>query len=378
MLWSARAFFNGSYTTITNIQDVSVSGGRQALVDNFSSTRCTITCRYPNGYTTPISNLVSGQPISVELRNEPGYTTSFTVFDGFVSDVEVQYGIPYKDGVGQADYLVINCETALARLARTVGNDYAMPADTILEQITRANNQTLVGMNYSSPDFTKQISGTTVTGSWADWLNQLALTVAGRIADTQSIILTGQGPYEDVSTYGVSFSDSATPGASDIRYNSIQFDSLAQNYFTEVTVTPSSFATQIVSSIPVGESPRNYTVNTFNGSNAQTTDTANFYLSQFSTPKIGISQIGFTLNSLETGALQTAVSRFFASANPIAYQVPIVFRGTTYQAIIEGFELSLTPGSQTCSFYVSDNSLNNFLVLNNTNFGRLDFNKLGF
>jgi hypothetical protein len=378
MLWSTRVFFNGSYTTITNIQEVSVSGGRQALVDNFSSTRCTITCRYPNGYTTPVSNLVSGQPISVQMRNEPGLTTAFTVFDGFVSDVEVQYGMPYQSGVGQADYLVITCETALARLARTVGNGYAMPADTILEQITRASNETLVGINYSSPDFTKQIGGTTVDGSWADWLNQLALTVAGRIADTASIILTGQGPYEDVSTYGVSFSDSATLGASDIPYNSIQFDSLAQNYFTQVTVDPVSFAAQTVSSIPVGESPRNYTVDTYNGSDAQTTDTANFYLSQFSTPKIGISQIGFTFNVLDTSALQTAVSRFFASFNPIAYQVPLLFRGTTYQAMIEGFQLSLTPESQSCSFYVSDNSLNNFLVLNNSNFGRLDFNKLGF
>lgn len=375
MLWSARVNFDGSYTTITDIQDVSISGGRQALVDNFSATRCTITCRYPNGYVSPISGLVPGAPISVEMRNEPTHTTTFGVFIGYVADVEVKYGMPFANDVGAADYLIITCEGPFARLARATGNGYAMPSEKIIDQTTRANQQTQVDILYGSADFSRVMSATTVDGSWADWLNQLVLSIAGRIRDSDPINVQSQNPDPSGST----FSDSATPAAGDLPYNSIAFDSLAQNYFNQITVDPVSFATQTVSNIPIGESPRNYTVDTYSGSDSQATDLANFYLSQFGTPTVGISQISFTFNALDTAALQSAVREIFlVGFSPVGKSFPVVFRGTSYLAVVEGFELSLTPASQTCTFYVSDNSLNNFLLLNSTVFGQLDFNKLGF
>lgn len=371
MLWKAKVDLNGTPNVITNVQQVSVSGGRQALVDNYGSSRCTITCRYPTGYASPISGLVPGATINVLLEDmQFGQITN--VFYGYVSDVEVQYGIPYAAGVGNADYLVITCETALAKLARASGNGYGMAAGTVAAQVATATTQSKVTVD---SDSTVSVSGATVSGSWADWLNQLAVTIGGRITDDVSVTLYDQRP-SGVMTGALS--DATSLSASDLRYDSIQFDSLAQNYFTQVTVDPESYATQTVSNIPVGESARNYTVNTYSGSDGQTTDLANFYLSQFGTPSIGISEVGFSLNTLTTQTQCQTILALFAAPSPVALQMNVVFRGTTYTCIIEGFNITATPAEQSVQLYVSDNSLNNFLILNNTNFGRLDYNKLGF
>jgi hypothetical protein len=57
----------------------------------------------------------------------------------------------------------------------------------------------------------------------------------------------------------------------------------------------------------------------------------------------------------------------------------VKFRGTTYQCLIEGAALSGTPqGGVYATYFVSGADLNNYLLLNNAVYGRLDFNKLGY
>jgi len=55
-----------------------------------------------------------------------------------------------------------------------------------------------------------------------------------------------------------------------------------------------------------------------------------------------------------------------------------VFRGVTYTCIIEGGAMSATPGSCSLTLYVSGADLNAYLILNNTVFGKLNNNKLGY
>jgi len=59
-------------------------------------------------------------------------------------------------------------------------------------------------------------------------------------------------------------------------------------------------------------------------------------------------------------------------------QVGVTFRGTTYQCIIEGVTMSATPAGASFTYYVSGADLNAYLILNNTTFGRLDYNRLGY
>jgi len=62
----------------------------------------------------------------------------------------------------------------------------------------------------------------------------------------------------------------------------------------------------------------------------------------------------------------------------IGSRVSVTFRGTVYQSIVEGITVTATPESSRYTFYLSGADLNNYLVLDDAVFGKLDFNKLGY
>jgi hypothetical protein len=58
--------------------------------------------------------------------------------------------------------------------------------------------------------------------------------------------------------------------------------------------------------------------------------------------------------------------------------VTVNWRGTDYYAVIEGIEVSATPTTAYYTFYLSAEQTIDYLVLNDSVLGRLDYNKLGF
>jgi hypothetical protein len=62
----------------------------------------------------------------------------------------------------------------------------------------------------------------------------------------------------------------------------------------------------------------------------------------------------------------------------IGARVSVTFRGTVYQSIIEGITVTADPNSSRYTYYLSGADLNNYLILNDSVFGRLDYNKLGY
>lgn len=381
MYWDFRVAIGpvGSQTILTNVQNVNVRTGRQAQIDNYTATTATVVCRYPNGYATPITAAVPGARVSISM-SETGtgsYTTGLMI--GRITDVSVQYGIPYGSSVGQADYLTITVEGALARLARSSGNGYAMAASTVESQFVTASNQSGVFINpINSTVFAgKSASAATVNGSWADWLNQMAFTFAGRIGDYQNIEVSAYAPAQVRTTAVRHFSDAG--GALAMKYDQIEFDSIAQNYFTQVTVDPDAFAPQTASS---GSVPyRNLTLNTWSSSTTSATDLAQYYLNLYSSPQLAISSIHCYLDdAVQAQGFADIVTN--GNANMfvlgVGTQMPVVFRGTTYTCVIEGATLSATPERVGWTVYVSGAILNNYLVLDDLTLGTLDNNRLGF
>jgi hypothetical protein len=370
---------SGSPTTLTNVQTVNVNAGRRAQIDNFTATTCTIVCRYPTGYASPVTAAVPGARLAITMA-ETGTGSYFTeIFVGKVTDVSVEYGIPYQSGVGNADYLTITGEGALAELARTSGNGYAMAANTVESQLVTASTQSGVFVvPVDSTTFSgKSASAATVSGSWADWLNQMAFTFAGRIGDLEAATLSGYAPIGVYTTSTAHFSD--VPGAQTIAYNNVTFDSIAQNYFTQITVDPDAYAPQIASS---GSAPyRNFTINTWSSSTGTATDLANYYLNLYNAPALAVSSIHVYIDEAKAAAgfdsmLTLANSQGFHLG--VGLQVPIVFRGQTYTCVIEGAALSATPSRVSWTLYVSGAILNDYLIFNNAVLGTLDNNRLGF
>lgn len=382
MLWDFEVTLDpvGTPVDIPNVQSVTVTAGRQAQIDNFTATRCTIVCRYPNGFYSPISGLLPGAEIMVEASVTGTGQYPTTPFRGYITDVSVQYGIPYASNVGNADYLTISCEGALATLARTSGNGYSMAADDVFDQATTASIQSGISVNAIPSAYfqARSASAATVSGSWADWLNQMAFTFAGRIGDyADTVTLSNYQPVATLTTADMHFSD--TGSSLSIPYDRIDFDSIAQNYFTQVTIDPDGYAAQTVAT---GAAPyRNLTLNTWSPSTGNATDLATYYLNLYDDPSLAVSALHVNVNTDKAGnGFFVILTQSVANGFPlgVGVQVPVVFRGTTTACVIEGAALSATPAGVSYTVYVSGADLNSYLVLDNPVLGKLDSNKLGF
>ena len=117
-------------------------------------------------------------------------------------------------------------------------------------------------------------------------------------------------------------------------------------------------------------------MNTLNSSTSQANDLATFLLSQYQTQRFAISQISCVAEAQNTFKLDTM--GLSGLQNLIGARVNITFRGTTYPCLIEGVSITATPETSTYTYDVSGQDLNNYLVLNDAVFGKLDSNKLGY
>lgn len=298
-----------------------------------------------------------------------GTSNSFAqLWVGRINNVNVQYGIPYAGSVGNADYVNISCEGALAAFGRLQGGSYAMAAGTLGVQLAASNTQTsLSALSFSGYGDEVAFPATTISGTWADWINSCALTMNGRITDIGSGVVISNAFFKLPATFG-NFSDTTNNGENH-PYTQINFSSLADNWYTQVTVDPESFGPATVST---GSAPfRTYQVNTLNASTSQATDYADYLLSTYKTQSLRIMSVTCLLNA-QSGDIPRYAQGYIGS------QVSVLFRGTTYQCVIEGGNWSGTPDQSTATFYLSARDLSNYLILNDAVYGKLDENKLGY
>ena len=360
-----------SWTALTNVQNIQFSIGRQAQLDQTRASTGSFEMRYPTGYASPIAAMVAGTQI--RIQNTTG--TAYTIWTGRINDVTAEYGIPYAGGVGQADYLNVSFEGAFATLGRMLGNDYAMPADTILNQVANCTTQTGVNTGFSGGS-APTLAATTVSGTWGDWVNRVCQSTNSRIWDSlivDSVSVVSPFTYS-VST--INFSDTANNATNQV-YNKINFDSLADNFYTQVTVDPENFPAATVTNVSAVAPFRTYQTNTLNASTAQAADYANYLLSNYGSAKFAISSFSCMAEAQNSFQLDKIGNLGFFACIP-GTQVGVTFRGTTYQCIIEGVNVSASPAGSMFTYYVSGADLNAYLILDNNTFGRLDFNKLGY
>jgi hypothetical protein len=365
---SFKVYYNlgAGEVEITNVLQVTCNIGRRSPLDAYRANTATVEIRYPTGYSSPNAAYVPGTEIRITtLQN----SLERQVFRGEIADVEVTYGKPYASSTGPADILTLTCESYFATMARAQGNGFALSADTLANQCNTIFGNfgfqvgTVSGFG-SATNFAATILNSTI----GDWANLATLTMNGRMHDagpTVGLIIFNQY-YKAPNLYG-EFSDNGAVSTN--KYTEITFDSLADNYYTQTVVDPESFAEQRVQT---GAAPyRTYKVNTLNASTGQALDYANYLLATYQNPALAISSFRVFLDD-------TALNPTFGCTD-IGTQVAVTFRGTTYQCIIEGAAFSGTPqGGVYATYFVSGADLNNYLLLNNAVYGRLDFNKLGY
>ena len=369
-------YLTGSgYVALTNIQSINLNIGVQAQLDQIKASNATVVIRYPTGFASPITQLKSGTDVTIQNNTVPA--SPYDIWQGKISDVSVEYGMPYADGVGNADYATITMEGYFADLGRMNGGSYAMAAGTLASQMITATTQSGVSVAYISGGETRTGAATTVSSTWGDWVARTALSNNARLRDGAEMT-TGKvniiSPF-NVVPFDYAFSDA--PTGTNQKYDVINFDSLSDNYYNQVSVVTESFGTSTVLASGVFKPYRTYQVNTINASASQADDFANYLLNNYKTPKLTISSISATAEQQSTFKLDQMVSIFSLYYYP-SCSVNITFRGTTYPCVIEGVSMNATPASTRFTFYVSGADLNAYLILNNATFGKLDSNRLGY
>jgi hypothetical protein len=363
-----------TFIALDNVQSINLNIGRQRQLDQYNASTGNIEIRYPTGYASPITDLVPGNYIRVV-----NLTTGIALFSGVINNTIIQYGIPYAGGVGNADRLTISVEGVFSQLGRKQGENYAMAADTLYNQLDDCASASSTPVNTAVTN-TQPLGATTVSSTWADWLNKVLITLNGRIWDSDDINMRVLTAFEQkVGT--VNFSDVANNATSQV-YNSVNFGSYADNFYTQVTVDPEGFAPVTVDT--GGGNYRTLLMNTLNASTSQATDFANYLLANYKDQDFALlsfsclaeAQTVFKLDQISAYYPGYGVETGFASLP--GTQVNVTFRGTVFSCVIEGASMTATPESSTYTYYVSGADLNAYLLLNNAVFGRLDFNKLGY
>lgn len=367
-----------TWTDLGNVQSINISLGRQRQLDTYNASTASFEMRYPNGYATPNASLVTGTYLRIKSPTlQGGGSGDAAAFIGRIVDVSVSWGIPYASSVGPADYMTVTAEGFFAAFARLAGNDYVMASAAPQVQLDAAETETgLEGAYYRPTGTDPVLAAATINGTWGDWLNEVASTINGRIWDCNTfgrvdlISPFFQNPINPASID--TFTDDGTSG---YIYDEIEFSSYADNYYSQVQVTPAVGSTVVVESATPSGTVRTLRLNTLNSSTGQATDYANYLLGLYSSAQFRPTMIS-CLWERNTERLDS-----LADQTPPSYpgmRITLKFRGTTYNVLIEGVKITATPESSRYTFYLSGAEQNNYLILDNTLFGQLDNNRLGY
>lgn len=342
-----------------NVVSFNCKNGRDNKTDVYAASSGSFTFRNPSAL---FAQAIIGCRVDVSINTR-------TVYAGYITNIQYNYGIKSSE-----DTATITLEGILSFMGRGYLNAFALTGTTTGAQAQRVGTSLTGSAKSISNIGTKSLTDTSsYTGAAQNMITTLVAMEQGRLSQgAVQLYFYGRDVLQDptASPYNYTafkFTD-VLPVSSGVTYDDIEFANLTDNYYTQTTVTPASVAPQFA-----GTGDRNLQISTYDPTTAQADALADYMLAEFvsnTSAPVSVS----TRNSLAW----TFDPAQMVSANPIGWRLPITFRGTTYQSVIEGWTVSGTPDDVRYTFMVSDYEENNFLKLNDSVYGRLNFNKLGF
>jgi hypothetical protein len=347
-----------SSSSIGSIIAFNWSAGRSAKSDQFSAATGSLTVRNPQ--TLPAA-IVLEALVNFSINGQ-------AVCSGYVTNIQYEYGM-----VPNEDIAIISFEGYLARLGRGYLKNFLMGGGSTGFEATRVGNS-LTGdsATVTDVDTRSNTSSGFITGDAGTIINQLVATEQGRLKEqASSLIFYGRDVTLDAtqpptSYTGFKFTDS-NPSSTGIAYDVVTFASLTDNYFTQVTVTPDGLTVQ-----QSGDGARNLQISTYDESEEQAQNLADYALGEFDT------RTSVPISVTTRNSLKWLLDPAKVVAAGVAYRLPIELRGTTYNSVIEGWSITADPDDVRYTFNVSGYPQNNFFILDDPIYGRLDFNKLSF
>jgi hypothetical protein len=362
-----------TWVELDDLVELTCNIGRKNNTDIWPVSTARFKFRYPSGFATPLTGLNVDVPIRFQSPNNvSGYA-----WNGYIKDAYVEWGMPYANSIGNDDYLIIEGEGALGKWGRQNGEGYTYssgPANGTLTPVLANYNLDWNGNVTDEP-----VAGDTINESLLSWFQRFVYATQSRVLDgfTKSTIddTLRRGTVYLLSNAtqtqsSISFSDATNTSTTAI-YQEIEFDSIADNFLTQVVVTAESKTTQRAET---GSAPyRSFTIDALADSEGQMLNIAEFVLARAQGQEIAPSKI--TVSSLGQNGAPIDTLGITFMFTPSLY-TEVEFRGTTYIVHIEGATMTANPEFTRITYYLSPYEANAFFILDSTDFGILDTNKL--
>jgi hypothetical protein len=356
-----------SWSTMSGVQSVNISRGRQRFQDPVTQTSMTVEL-IPTATTT----FSVGQFVDVRDTNSDG---SVCYFQGQITDVQRSYDFPYNavSGATPGDRLTVTAAGATGSAGTAQLDNIGWLSTNvggILQPLLDSQNLQVGTFAVN----TIEASSQSFTGALLDAVNQLLNTgqlVLDDYKTARSANKLGYTHYPIGRVYNtIAFTDTGTGYA----YSALEYLSSVQNTFNWVEVE----ATGVSTSITKGTAPFNaLKYNTFSYTAADTSNLSaylyNLLSGQLSPVPFSISTNTNTaptcmaLAQIPEGALANAV---------IGQPVTVAFRGTSGIGNVIGVNSSFYPDYATVQCYLSP-SFGPSFILDSASFGVLDQNRLG-
>jgi hypothetical protein len=368
----------GSTDVTSQVINVNVRIGRQKITDRWVPDICQIELIPSSTFTAP----TIGSFVKLTVTG-----ASNQAFYGPVTDVQRTYGIPYNAGTGAApaDRVIVTAESwGKSRAGRARASAVSITAGSPLSNgISTLNTNLSTGITNiyfdESIGATLQQQGETYTGLFLDFINSVMISSVGYLQEWMSTA----NPSLEYATNGfkaslnyLNFTDtgSQSSATNTYFYNQIEFLSTIDNSYTQVTVSYNNGSGP--NSATTGAAPyTTYSTTSNLQLSGQATDCAGIYLASLS--QSATRPYRLVTNSSLVGSvdLDTVLGNQ-QDSKVIGSLVTVTFRGTTYNVILEGFNVSQDLEQATYTFYFSP-AIGVPLVLTSTAFGILDTNTLG-
>jgi hypothetical protein len=377
--WDWRVSFATSttFTTLPDVQNISISNGRRRQIDDYGVDQLTVESLFPTDWTvTPqLGDNIIAWVYTTAYPSSPTFNY-WKMFQGRITNVDIKYGL-----VTNEDSVTITAEGLQAELGRTQINGYAVAsASTGLQVFDIADS---VGLYVGQTSAMSTGSAQTYTGNLKAFVDTEIRTEQGRLRSTPTAPTDLEmGNLTFVGRNALLFGPTPTPEWSDgtlaspdinYKYQQVKFKSAAEDFYNSVTVQPLGLASQTTTS---GTTPIfSYVADTYDVSTSQALSLAQYIRFKYDTTNSTPRELGFTISQQSAF---NAVWLLNLISNFSGLEVNIVLRGVRYFCVVEGVNITASPDDTRILFSVSSNETNDYLILDNAVYGRLDNNRLGF
>ena len=370
-----RAYLGVPGVAMPGLVEVSLSAGKTLRVDPYPVDRATLQF-------VSVSSWSISPKIGDLVYLDQAENTNAT-FAGFIQDVQFEYAI-----IAAEDRCTVTVEGVMSLLGRRELTAYTTTETRTINQAGQIADEVGIFWQSVAGGGRSSCITQTYTGNAFDLVNELIVTESGfmnefyEIGDPDpTLFFTPRNRLSDPVLSGttgpVIFSDAAGSSTYALYYDQITFKSAADNYYTQVTVEPQGLTTQVASK---GAKPyRGLTINTLDSTTAQADDLAEYLVNMFASKVSYPTSLTVSFERQNTAQKIQVFEDMIKSGNYVAVRGQVVLRGTTYNVMIEGANIATSVfGTTQVTFFFTSEAMNNFLLLDDTVYGTLDTNRLGF